>query len=118
MTTWNCRFAILLMLCFLSSIAVQAGTMRSLEDALETSSDSVTFPATEAGGLYFSDCQTCNQSALQLSASTRFFVNEQQVTFADFKSALAKHGNHYMTVLYTPADHQVTRVKLTVATGQ
>jgi hypothetical protein len=118
MPTRNCKFAILLMSCLLSVSTIHAGTMRSLEDALEASSDSVTFPATDAGTLYFNDCQACNKSALQLSVATKFIVNEQSVSFADFKNALAKRGSHYMTILYTPTDHVVTRVKLTVANVQ
>jgi hypothetical protein len=107
------RFALIALLI---APAVNAGTetMRSLENAQETSADMVTFPSSDTGYLYFKNCPTCNEKPLQLTVGSQFIIGTQPVTLLALKKALSSTGEHFLTVFYAPTDRHVTRVVVMV----
>src|SRR5882757_1608217 len=93
--------------------SASAAAMKSAEDARETSTSSITFPASDTGILYFNDCDACNKNPLQLATTTKLMVGSRLVSFNEFKTAFESTSNQLVTIFYKPDTHLVTRVVLT-----
>ena len=109
------RITINIVTCLTLVIALSstgmAGSMKSLEDARETSSSELSLPASDTATLYFINCSSCNVNPLQLSKDTKLFLGEQLVSYSQFKKA-AEASSRMFTVFYDPVSYLVTRIKM------
>lgn len=94
----------------LSSTLANKLPMHSTEDAIETSNASLTLPGSDTGTLFFKDCTACNVQSLHLTDSTRFYLIENEVTFAEFKKLVEGSSMATMTVFHPPGGNNVTRI--------
>jgi hypothetical protein len=92
------------------SQAANPQRMTSIEDALETSSASVTLPASTSGSLYFSDCAACNTNGLYLTDNSQYFIDGAQVPYAALQKLLGAKGPHALAIFHRPNDSAVTRI--------
>jgi hypothetical protein len=85
--------------------------LRSLEDAIESSTDAVILPASQPGTLTFRDCaDPCKLRALEVNAQSRFFVGSSQVTLAEFNAYVRRTGPQFLMVFHQPDRTNVTRL--------
>lgn len=102
-----------LALCLLATIDASA-TITIVEQAFESSTVDARIPADAGGSIEMRHCPDCESVTLQIDGNTLFFVDEQQVTQADFRRA-ANRGTYSMTVHYDPETLAVTRVVMDVS---
>lgn len=87
--------------------------LRSLEDAIESTTDDVLLPASQPGTLTFRNCvEPCKLRALQVSAQTTFFVGDTQVTLAELNAYLRGAGQRSLMVFRQPDQATATRVRV------
>jgi hypothetical protein len=102
--------AALMLLAGTSAFAV----LKIVEEAFESSTAEVRIPAAAGESLAMRHCPDCEPVTLTITPETRFYVDEQQVTQADFRRA-ANRGTFGMTVHYDPETLAVTRVVMDVS---
>jgi hypothetical protein len=84
---------------------------RSLEDAIETSTDAVLMPSSVPGTLTFRGCrEPCRLRSLEVTAESKFFVGATQVTLADFSAYVQRTGEQFLMVFRKPDGTAVTRM--------
>lgn len=84
---------------------------RALEDAVETSTESVLLPTSVPGTITFRDCAApCKLPSLNVTTESKFFVGRTQVALADFNAFLRTGGSRPITVLRKVNGTDVTRV--------
>lgn len=106
-------FGALLALTCLAAHAqtVRPAPLRSLEEAIETSTAAVSLPSSNTGTLSFRECPApCTEKSLELTAQTRFVVGSQQVSFQDFKAYVASKDDQFLMVFHKPGERTVTRL--------
>lgn len=84
---------------------------RSLEEAIEVSSTTVALPSSQGGTVFFKECTPCNNPALRLSDSTRFFLRNKQVGYDEFKAVYSSTYRAF-TIFYDLDSRVVTRVAM------
>ncbi|HLS80493.1 MAG TPA: hypothetical protein VK025_03725 [Steroidobacter sp.] len=108
------RKALMFVALVASSAAAQPqnpAPLRSLEDAIETSTDAVVLPSTTSGSVTLRDCRPpCSMNSLQLTDQTRFFVGGSQVTYADFNAYVLRTGAQFLMVFHKPGEAIATRL--------
>lgn len=89
-----------------------AARFESIETAYEVPASDVTLlPAGKNGTLVFKPCETCADSKVRLSPTTRFVVNRKPVSKQEFRPALRKSkGLVYVFVLN--ASNEIARIEL------
>lgn len=101
--------SVLLTFVFGSSFA--AKPIRVVTGSIESSSSGLLFPSTYNGTLVVKNCTDCNQRPFQFSDATKFLINGQAVTFAEFKQ-FGEHGDYVLTVIYDPNTHLIVEIKI------
>lgn len=90
--------------------------LRSLEDAIESSTDDILLPTSQTGTLTFRNCaEPCAVRSLEVNAQSAFFVGATRVTLAEFSAYVRRTGSQSLTVFHQPGRMTVTRV---IAVGQ
>jgi len=80
------------------------------QSAIEASTANVTLPRTDGGSLLARGCVGCQAVALQLDASSRFFVGKQEVSLAELNTFLADGVTRGLTIMYDQKAHTITRI--------
>jgi len=91
-----------------------SAVLKVVEEAFESSTADVRIPAAAGESLALRHCPDCEAVTLTITPATRFFVDEQQVTQAEFRLA-ANRGTFGMTVHYDPETLAVTRIVMDVS---
>lgn len=85
--------------------------LRSLEDAIETSTDAVMLPTSLPGALTFRNCaEPCKLRSLEVTSDSKFFVGGTQVSLADFSAYVRRTGAQFMMVFHQPDRANITRL--------
>lgn len=97
------------------SVMLHAGAahaqLTSLEDAIESSTDAVILPASDAGALTLKNCEPpCAMRSIQLVEASRFFVGSTQVTYQQFSDYVHSNGPRFLMVFHQPDRPIVTRL--------
>jgi hypothetical protein len=95
----------------LALTAVHApAALRIVEQAVESSTLSVSLPDRDSGSIAVKSCADCRPMLLRLTPSTRFVVGGSEVSYAEF-SALARGGtDRSLGVFYDGKEHTITRL--------
>jgi formylglycine-generating enzyme required for sulfatase activity len=85
--------------------------LRSLEDAIESSTDAVLLPTSQPGTLTFRNCaEPCAMRALEVTAQSAFYIGDTPVTLAEFNAYVRRGGPKILTVFRQPGRTNVTRL--------
>lgn len=84
-----------------------------VEKSFESSTAEVRIPAAENASLTMRHCPDCPPVTLRITAQSSFFVDEEQVTQAEFRKATERRTAS-MTVYYLPESKDVTRIVMHV----
>jgi len=102
----------------LSHAALATRIISQPEDAYELVYAQVVLPGSAPGIVAFRDCERC-ATALSLTNSTQYFIDNQPAAYADFKRAAderqarrAENSTVYVTVFYDVAGRSVNRMVL------
>jgi hypothetical protein len=98
----------------LSLPLVAAATEKTLERAFETSTEMFSLPESLPGSIDARDCLSCKSLHLEVPATAKFFVGEDEVTLTELRDfARGKQAN--MVVLYEIDKPVVRRI---IVSGQ
>jgi hypothetical protein len=89
----------LLVLTILGLSLSAAADFRTTTEVWEVELNNLRLPATEGGTLAFSDCAECEMLTLRATAATRYVVNKQYVSLADFRIAISRITNREDTIV-------------------
>jgi hypothetical protein len=90
---------------------VQPAPLKTLEDAIESSTDAVLLPTGAPGKLTFRDCaEPCKLRSLEVTAQSTFFVGVTPVTLAEFSAYVRSAGPKSLMVFRQPDRAVVTRL--------
>lgn len=85
--------------------------LRSLEDAIESSTDAVVLPAAQSGTLTLRNCAVpCAMKSLRLSEDSRFFVGSSQVSLAEFNAYVGRTQSQFLMIFHEPGKPTITRL--------
>ncbi len=105
----------LLVLTILGLSLSAAADFRTTTEVWEVELINLRLPATEGGTLTFSDCADCNVLTLRATAATRYVVNKQDVSLADFRMAISRirhRENVIVDVSHHLESNTVTKVRV------
>lgn len=83
---------------------------RSVEDAVETYTNRVTFPSAPAGSWTFQICSGCATQTVKLDEKSLFYVGKKSVSLEALRAAGNTGKAHSMTIFYRWTDHVLTRI--------
>ena len=96
----------------LAALLVTSGasaTLRIVEQAVETSTLSVSLPDDVSGSIAVTPCSTCKPMLLRLAPESQFFVGKSAVTYAQFRS-LARDSARQLNIFYDGQGRTITRL--------
>jgi len=105
----------LLVLTILGLSLSAAADFRTTLEVWEVELNNLRLPATAGGTLAFSDCADCAVLTLRATAATRYVVNKQNVSLADFRLAISRITNRedvIIDVSHHLESNTVTRVRV------
>ncbi len=105
----------LLVLTILGLSLSAAADFRTTTEVWEVDLIYLRLPASEGGTLAFSRCANCEVQTLRATAATRYVVNRQDVTLADFRQALSRIINRkdvIVDVSHHLESNTVTKVRV------
>lgn len=105
------RLAFAASAAFAAGIAFAAPTLLTVEECLETGTQSVSLPGSASGSLSANACTGCPTLRLRFDASTVFLVGKQRVNYAKFREAAAKDDLR-LDVFYQPKTRVLTRLRI------
>jgi len=95
----------------LALTAVQApAALRVVEQAVETSTLSVSLPDSNSGSIALKSCESCKSMLLRLTPSTRFLVGRSQVSYAEFIALARGAADRNLGVFYNGKERTITRL--------
>lgn len=77
---------------------------------IESSTTTLTGPLVEGGLLLARSCLGCKSQTLRLTAQTRLFIGEREVTLAELNKFLQGGGKHGLGIGYDRTERTVTRL--------
>lgn len=87
--------------------------LRSLEDAIESSTDAILMPTGQPGTLTFRNCrEPCKLRSLEVTAESKFLVGATEVTLADFNAYVQRTGPQFLMVFREPDQTRVIRLQV------
>lgn len=100
------------------TVAIGAGLMcgaasaalLSPEEAIETSTVSVTLPRSVGGALLTRACDVCRPITVRLESDTRLLIGSQQVSLAEFNEFLSSGGPYGLTIFYDKQSFKMNRI--------
>ncbi len=110
------RNALIVAAVLMAAVTTHAQTqrpapLRSLEVAIETSTQDVSLPSSTSGVLTLRKCQApCSNDSLQFTSESRFFVGGTQVSYQDFRAYIAQSGSQFLMVFHKPNEPIITRM--------
>ncbi|MBT8084269.1 MAG: hypothetical protein HKN35_02915 [Woeseia sp.] len=93
----NRKLTLLLTLAFLNAAAL--ADIKTITEAHEINLNNFRAPGTTSGTISMRDCDACTPTTLRVNADTRYFVNGEVVSLADFRQQLASSRNRNETVV-------------------
>lgn len=91
------RLGILIIFGLMSFSA--SADFRTVMEVHEVELPYLTLPASVNGTLTFSDCDECSQLSIRATVATRYSVNGQTVSLADFRRAIAGITNRSQQIV-------------------
>lgn len=88
------------------------------EDGHEFTASMFTLPSSTAGTFSVLRCTTCTRQSFTLSVTTQYFIGKGEVTFAEFRRALAEHPNADVLIVTPIGTNDVTRIKSSLVDQQ
>lgn len=107
----NARWLLLAACALSAGAAVAALPLQTIEECIETGTESVRLPGTANGALSASACSGCPAIRLQFDPRTRYFVGTELVNYAKFLEASAK-ADLRLDVYYEPKSRTLTRLRI------
>ena len=92
-------------------IAAAALPLKTIEECIETGTQTVSLPGAAGGSLSASSCSGCASLRLKFDASTRYYVGRQAVSYTKFRQAAAK-ADLRLDVYYEPKTRTLTRLRI------
>jgi hypothetical protein len=81
-----------------------------IEDGNELAPRMLTLPSTLDGTVAVQGCPACKRLTYTMSREVRFYVNDQEVTFAAFKAYVGAHPEAVLLLVTPPNQNIVTRL--------
>lgn len=81
------------------------------EEAIETSADMLSMPASSDGTLVIARCTRCTPTTLQASAATEYAIGKQKVTLQDFAAFVRSNPRAPIGVMYDTSTRRVIRLQ-------
>jgi hypothetical protein len=112
------RLLIALALAGLAVGSASAQSLEVLEGAAELELSDITFPASTAGSVIFTECDTCGARTLQVDTSTVFVGSAGPVPLAEFLAevaqlrATAEGQDTFVGLFFSLTTNRVTRIAL------
>jgi hypothetical protein len=94
---------------WLAVVMSAAAAPRSLERAMETSTDAVALPKSAPASIDARGCLQCPAVRMEIPATARFFVGKDQVTLGEL-SDYARGKSYDMVILYELNANVVRRI--------
>ena len=92
-------------------IAGAAGaSLRIVEQAIETSTLSISLPDDVTGSIAVTACDGCKPLLLRLSPGSQYFVGKSPVTYAEFRSLAVGSGARQLNIFYDGKARTITRL--------
>lgn len=82
----------------------------SEEDAVETYTNRINFPASPNGNWTFPICRGCSTQTVKLDEKSQFYVGKKSLSLAALKNYANSNSAHSMTIFYRWTDHVLTRI--------
>jgi hypothetical protein len=81
------------------------------ESAIETMTDAVVLPSSNAGSVTFNDCEApCVFRSVQLNEQSTYFIGPAQVTLKQFSDYVLREPAQFLMVFHEPDQPIVTRL--------
>jgi hypothetical protein len=93
----------------LTAVAAPAA-LRVVEQAVETSTLSISLPDRDSGSIAVKSCASCKPMLLRLTPSTQFMVGKSQVSYAEFSALARSAADRNLGVFYDGKEHTITRL--------
>jgi len=95
----------------LALAAIQArATLRIVEQAVETSTLSVSLPDSNVGSMAVKSCPSCKPMLLRLTPRTQFLVGRAPVPYAEFVALARGASDRGLGVFYHGNERTITRL--------
>ena len=91
--------------------AAAAPQLQTIEECLETGTQTVSLPGAAGGTLSASPCSGCPTLRLSFDERTVYLIGKEQVSYTKFREAAAK-GDLRLDVFYQPQTRVLTRLRL------
>ena len=93
-----------------TAIQADATTFRIVEQAVETSTLSISVPDGNAGSIAVKACSGCKPLLLKLTPGTRYLIGKAEVPYAEFVALARGSTNHGLGVFYDGKERRITRL--------
>lgn len=100
-------------LCAVLAVTAADAQVRAkgLTGGLETSNRFVSLPDAPRGSLFVRECEDCPSVRLEFDGDTRYFIGDEQVTYARLRDVAAQ-GDAGLLVSYQLGTRTMTRLRL------
>lgn len=107
------RAFIRIALCILlATVSLQASAREpNAEEAIETSADRLSMPASTDGTLVIGRCVKCAPTTLYASAATQYTIGRKSVTLQEFATFIRANPTAAVGVMYETTTKRVLRVQ-------
>ncbi len=85
-------------------------SLRIVEQAIETSTLSISLPDDVTGSIAVTACDGCKPLLLRLSPGSQYFVGKSPVTYAEFRSLAVGSGARQLNIFYDGKGRTITRL--------
>jgi len=92
-------------------IAAAALPLKTIEECIETGTQSVSLPGVAGGSFSASSCPGCASLRLKFDSRTQYYVGRQAVSYTKFRQAAAK-ADLRLDVFYEPKTRTLTRLRI------
>jgi len=87
-----------------------AKPLTAFEDGREVHPSLLTLPSAVGGMISYQNCAECRYRTFRLAENARFYVDTQEVSYAELKRYIAAHSNAVVSVVNSLTENIVTRV--------
>ena len=94
----------------LTAVRADATTFRIVEQAVETSTLSISVPDKNAGSIAVKACSSCKPMLLRLTPATSFLIGKSEVPYAEFVALARGSTDRGLGVFYDGKERTITRL--------
>jgi len=102
-------FALLLVFGAAPVLMASAPPPQTVDMGIEANTATVSLPSSMPGPVVFTNCATCNRSALRITPATVLMLGARTLTFTEL-TRVAHSGAHFMMIFYKPGSPDITRI--------